>query len=289
MFVVIVNGIKDFLEDYKRKKSDDEENNKICYVFDDSEQKFLQRKWSEIKLGDIIKVNKNEYFPADLVLINTSEKNGECYIETKNLDGETNLKFKQAHSTIRSLFPEEKSLINFSGLLKTKKPNQHIYEFDGVIKFDNKKTKSNKYIFSFKESNNINISNISNSNNNNIIEESKDVYHNDNKKDNSLLNYIVEENNLKTYSYDFNMNKDITFCKNSTLKLSEDEIIVDKSSFLLRGCSLRNAEYIIGLCVYNGHNTKIMKNSPNAKHKTSKLDVLMNRQIFIILLFQMFL
>jgi phospholipid-translocating ATPase len=37
---------------------------------------------------------KDEYLPADIVLIKTSDKNGECFIETKNLDGETNLKSK---------------------------------------------------------------------------------------------------------------------------------------------------------------------------------------------------
>ena len=39
----------------------------------------------------------NEYFPADVLILNTSEKKGICFIETKSLDGETNLKHKVAH------------------------------------------------------------------------------------------------------------------------------------------------------------------------------------------------
>ena len=39
-----------------------------------------------------MKISENEYFPADVVILNTSEKKGACFIETKNLDGETNLK-----------------------------------------------------------------------------------------------------------------------------------------------------------------------------------------------------
>jgi P-type E1-E2 ATPase len=52
--------------------------------------------WQEIKVGDIIKVNNEEFLPADLVILSTSDSKGSCYIETKNLDGETNLKIKSA-------------------------------------------------------------------------------------------------------------------------------------------------------------------------------------------------
>jgi phospholipid-transporting ATPase len=50
--------------------------------------------------GHIIKINKNESIPADLLLLNTSEPKGVCFIETKNLDGETNLKNKQTNKSI---------------------------------------------------------------------------------------------------------------------------------------------------------------------------------------------
>jgi P-type E1-E2 ATPase len=52
--------------------------------------------WQDIKVGDIIKVNNEEFLPADLVILSTSDPKGSCYIETKNLDGETNLKIKSA-------------------------------------------------------------------------------------------------------------------------------------------------------------------------------------------------
>jgi phospholipid-transporting ATPase len=48
--------------------------------------------WKDIRVGMIVKCMENEFFPADMVLLSSSGRKGICYIETKNLDGETNLK-----------------------------------------------------------------------------------------------------------------------------------------------------------------------------------------------------
>jgi len=40
-------------------------------------------------------VKDNEFLPVDIIILRTSLDNV-CYIETKNLDGETNLKHKSA-------------------------------------------------------------------------------------------------------------------------------------------------------------------------------------------------
>ena len=54
----------------------------------------MERPWKKIKVGDVVRVNENEFFPADMVMLNSTEENGVFYVETKSLDGETNLKLK---------------------------------------------------------------------------------------------------------------------------------------------------------------------------------------------------
>lgn len=48
-----------------------------------------------MKVGDVVCVKRDEFFPADLLMIGSSDVKGKAYVETKNLDGETNLKLKE--------------------------------------------------------------------------------------------------------------------------------------------------------------------------------------------------
>ena len=96
--VVIVNSIKDFYEDWKRKKSDDKENTKNTLIYNFQKRNFIKKKWKDVLIGDIIKVKEDEYFPADVIVLTTSEESNCCYVETKSIDGETNLKFKKTNA-----------------------------------------------------------------------------------------------------------------------------------------------------------------------------------------------
>ena len=132
--VVIVNSIKDFYEDWKRKKSDDEENNRKVEVYDLDMEKFIIKKWKDVLVGNIIKVKKGEYFPADCVLISSTDKKTHgCYIETKNLDGETNLKLKKC---VVKFVNRSNKLNTFQGKFITQLPNEFIYQFSGIFEFD---------------------------------------------------------------------------------------------------------------------------------------------------------
>ena len=136
LFIVVsVNGVKDFYEDWKRKKSDDQENSKNTLIYSFKKKNFIKKKWKDVLIGDIIKVKEDEYFPADVIILTSSEESNCCYIETKSIDGETNLKFKKTNKKIFEILNNNKdkeNLINLdTSIVQCQQPNEFIYEFNG--------------------------------------------------------------------------------------------------------------------------------------------------------------
>lgn len=58
---------------------------------------------------------------------------------------------------------------------------------------------------------------------------------------------------------------------------------------LLRGSSLKNTEFVYGMVIYSGHETKIMMNSIEPTPKLSSLEKEMNKLIIILFSLQMVL
>lgn len=90
--VLVFTMLKELFEDYYRMKSDSETNNRKTSVFNYDKQEFEDAHWSDIKIGDIVKVEKDHSFPGDLLFLYA--KTDVIFVDTMNLDGETNLKPK---------------------------------------------------------------------------------------------------------------------------------------------------------------------------------------------------
>lgn len=66
-------------------------NNKLSLVFDPKKNAFTRKKWADIKTGELVKIMKEEEFPADLVLLKSDKESGIVFVDTMNLDGEVSL------------------------------------------------------------------------------------------------------------------------------------------------------------------------------------------------------
>ncbi|XP_014614054.1 PREDICTED: probable phospholipid-transporting ATPase IA isoform X2 [Polistes canadensis] len=137
IFILSVSALKEIVEDIKRHRADDEINMREVEVLRDGRWQWIQ--WRNIAVGDVVKVHNNNFFPADLILLSSSEPQGMSFIETANLDGETNLKIRQAH-TDTAILLDTVELMNFRANVQCEPPNRHLYEFHGVLRETNKQS-----------------------------------------------------------------------------------------------------------------------------------------------------
>lgn len=167
---------------------------------------FAPTTWDSLLVGQIVKIEKDQQIPADLMLLYSGEEKGNCFIETKNLDGETNLKEKRVGAKLLEMFGDKNLQRVYALALRFKfeRPNPFLYSFSGTVELPDK-----------------------------------------------------------------------------------SQLPIDNSNFLLRGCVLRNTEFVYGVVTYNGHESKIMLNSVKAQPKMSLLERMMNRQIIYIAVLQM--
>ncbi|XP_046878936.1 phospholipid-transporting ATPase IA isoform X1 [Hypomesus transpacificus] len=196
LFILVVAAVKEFIEDLKRHNADSVVNRKECQVLRNGAWEIVH--WEKVAVGEVVKAANGDHLPADLVILSSSEPQGMCYIETSNLDGETNLKIRQGLQ-ITSEIKDIDSLMRLSGRMECESPNRHLYEFVGNIRLDG----------------------------------------------------------------------------HSTSSLGPDQI-------LLRGAQLRNTQWIHGIVVYTGHDTKLMQNSTRPPLKLSNVERITNFQILVL-------
>ncbi|KAI5305541.1 hypothetical protein KEM56_004123 [Ascosphaera pollenicola] len=175
--------------------------------------RFARDSWKNVQVGDFVRIYCDEQVPADIVILATSDPDGGCYVETKNLDGETNLKVRQAlrcGAHVRHARDCEKAEF----VIESEAPHANLYAYNGAIKWN---------------------------------------------------------------QYDRD---------GSTRPMVEPITI---NNLVLRGCCLRNTEWILGVAVFTGLETKIMLNSGETPRKRPYLARSLNWNVMynFILLFAM--
>ncbi|XP_077138750.1 phospholipid-transporting ATPase IC-like isoform X1 [Ranitomeya variabilis] len=131
VIVLGITAIKDLADDISRHRMDNEINNRQCEVIKDGS--FKDTKWKDIHVGDIVRIKKDAFVPADVLLLSSSEPNSLCYVETAELDGETNLKFKMSLDVTDTFLQKEQELSQFDGLVECEEPNNRLDKFVGTL------------------------------------------------------------------------------------------------------------------------------------------------------------
>ena len=162
LIVIAIGLILDGVEEIKRYRNDLQTNKTKVKVY--KNKKLRDIEWKKVKIGNLIKVNKDENFPADMLVIYSSNKEGNFYLQTSNIDGETNLKerdalnytqelfskknFKKSHDNLYELFKNKDETGNDNCVIEVEQPNKNIYEINGSMVF--KGEEKNKNYFNFK-------------------------------------------------------------------------------------------------------------------------------------------
>ncbi|KAH9292561.1 hypothetical protein KI387_042250, partial [Taxus chinensis] len=134
LFILCVTAIKYGYEDWRRHHSDKKENNREVQVLQGV--KFSSKKWKNVMVGEVLKISANETILCDIVLLETSYPSGIAYVQTINLDGESNLKTRYARPETMAKRPEREPP---SGFIRCEQPNRNIYGFIANMEIDGRR------------------------------------------------------------------------------------------------------------------------------------------------------
>jgi phospholipid-translocating ATPase len=135
VMVLSVTIMKEAFDDYYRYKRDQELNNQKYKRHTIKGRQFIRS--ADIRVGDIIELKKNDRAPADMVILKSFEE-GQTFIRTDQLDGETDWKLRKAPPSTQKAGTIE-DVVSFEGHFIVDPPSKAIYEFNGVVVWNDEK------------------------------------------------------------------------------------------------------------------------------------------------------
>uniref|UniRef100_A0A1I8NPP0 Phospholipid-transporting ATPase n=1 Tax=Stomoxys calcitrans TaxID=35570 RepID=A0A1I8NPP0_STOCA len=128
VFVIGVAAAKQGYEDIQRHKSDNKVNRTKATLIQNGKEKQIQSQY--IAPGDLVLVKRDWDVPCDLVLLQSSDPHGKCYINTANLDGESNLKTLMVPRELPAVGLEAMTSL---GRIECEHAKTDLYSFNGKI------------------------------------------------------------------------------------------------------------------------------------------------------------
>lgn len=151
-FFVIISMAKEGYDDLRRYRLDKAENRKTAMVLrghkvtatstdnvdrstatPDKRVYWAETKWEDIGIGDVVKLARDEAAPADLTVLHTNGAEEVAYVETMALDGETNLKSKQALPQLARCCRTVVDIASCEAHIVVEDPNLDLYNFEGRV------------------------------------------------------------------------------------------------------------------------------------------------------------
>ena len=131
-FILIVSGARAAYDDYTKHKGDNRVANRLVDVLRGA-RTFDRRPSGDLILGDVVRLHGGDTVPADLLFLSSSHMLGHCFVETASLDGETNLKIKEAVSSFHERFRDSDDPIDalIRGRLRFAPPCKELDDFEG--------------------------------------------------------------------------------------------------------------------------------------------------------------
>ncbi|KAJ3023753.1 hypothetical protein HKX48_001281 [Thoreauomyces humboldtii] len=121
---------KEAYEDYARYKADRSSNNGNITLLRNGKRVEVKRQY--IQPGDIVCLGKGDKCPVDAMILSTNYDDGTCFVETAELDGETNLKRRSALVELAHYNTDE-TASSLHGTIHCEQPNDKLSTFDGLI------------------------------------------------------------------------------------------------------------------------------------------------------------
>ena len=145
VFIGTVEIIIMSMEDHARHRADREANNQPVGIIRREGGGVVREEksvWANVQVGDVVRVASRQAFPADLLLLRGSDPPGQCWVNTKPLDGESDLKLRLAPKALHDLAADGVSLENqfewdrLRGTVRCEAPNDKVNDFMGQVQLD---------------------------------------------------------------------------------------------------------------------------------------------------------